>query len=154
MFLSREIYIKLYLIYTKIFIYKTLYKNSRLHKSYSANNNLKTTISQRSLRNLGSLLLIFEFNNFSFMILFIYPYILFICPYYVTRTPTNMAVQYTLYRSHKTDSHVIIFPLQSPYRHQKMLFHKNTVLSFLKLYGVKVCFVITMLSSEKKVPKS
>ena len=46
-----------------------LYKNSRFKKilfnKYATN--LKTTISQRSLRSLGFLLILFECNNFSFL---------------------------------------------------------------------------------------
>ena len=70
MFLSLEIDIKLCQIYIKIYIYKILYKNSRfkwiIFIKYTTN--LKTMISQRSLRNLNLLLLLFEFNNFSFLI--------------------------------------------------------------------------------------
>ena len=44
-----------------------LYKNSKFKYSKYATN-LKTTKSQRSLSNLGLLLLLFEFNNFSFLI--------------------------------------------------------------------------------------
>ena len=70
MFLSREIDIKLCKINTKIFIYKVLYITRRFKRiiliKYATN--LKTTISQRSLRNLGLLLLLVEFNNFSFLI--------------------------------------------------------------------------------------
>ena len=51
-------------IYMNIFIYKILYKNCRCKNAP----NLKTTISQRSLANLGLLLLLVEFNNFSFLI--------------------------------------------------------------------------------------
>ena len=57
-------------IYTKIGVYQNFYKNSRfkqiIFSKYATN--LKTTISQRSLSNLGLLLLLFEFNNFSFLI--------------------------------------------------------------------------------------
>jgi len=68
-FLSREIDIKLCKIYTKIYIYKMLYKISRFKRIIfrKSTTNLKTTISKRSLRNLGLLLLSFEFNNFSFI---------------------------------------------------------------------------------------
>ena len=55
MFLSREIDIKLCQIYAKNYIYKILYKNRRfkqiIFSKYATN--LKTTISQRSLKNLG-----------------------------------------------------------------------------------------------------
>ena len=46
-----------------------LYKNSRFKRNIFSKytTNLKTTISQRSLRNLGLLLFLFEFNNFSFI---------------------------------------------------------------------------------------
>ena len=47
-----------------------MYKNSMfkqiIFSKYTTN--LKTSISQRSLRNLGLLLSLFEFNNFSFLI--------------------------------------------------------------------------------------
>ena len=66
-FLSREIDIKLCQIYKKISIYKIVYKNIRF-KQIIFSKYLKTTISQRSLSNLGLLLLLFEFNNFSFLI--------------------------------------------------------------------------------------
>ena len=79
MFLSWEIDIKLCQICTKIFIFDILYKNHRfkqiIFSKYATN--LKTTISQGSLKNL-SLLLGFEFYNFSFlqlMKLFIRPYL-------------------------------------------------------------------------------
>jgi len=70
MFLSREIDIKLYKIYTKTYKCKMLYK-IRSIKQIKFNKhaiNLKMTIShsQRSLRNSGLLLLLFEFNIFSF----------------------------------------------------------------------------------------
>ena len=46
-----------------------LYKKVGFNGSYSASHttNLKTTISQRSLKYSGLLLLLFEFNNFSFL---------------------------------------------------------------------------------------
>ena len=43
-----------------------MYKICRIKRSFSTN--LKTRISQRSLRNSSLLLLLFEFNNFSFLI--------------------------------------------------------------------------------------
>jgi len=53
----------------KIYICKILYKNCRfkqiIFNKYATN--LKTTICQRSLKNLGLLLLLFEFNKFSFL---------------------------------------------------------------------------------------
>ena len=49
--------------------------------------NLKTTISHRSLRNSSLLLLLIEFNNFSFLIDIIDNIIM--RPEHVTRTPTN-----------------------------------------------------------------
>ena len=69
-----------------------LYKNSRFKRIIFSENttNLKTTISQRSLRNLGLLLLLLKFNNFSFLLdikLHIYNIINTSC--HVTRTPTN-----------------------------------------------------------------
>ena len=70
MFLSREIDIKLYKIYTKTYKCKMLYE-IRSIKQIKFNKytiNLKMTISQRSLRNSGLILLLFEFNNFSFLI--------------------------------------------------------------------------------------
>ena len=70
MILSREIDVKLCQMYMKIYICKILYKNSRfkliIFRKYTTN--LKTTISQRSLRNVGLLLLLFKFNDFSFLI--------------------------------------------------------------------------------------
>ena len=62
--------IKLCRNYNKTYICKFLY-NIRYIKQIIFNKyatNLKTIISQRSLRNLGVLLLIFEFNNFSILI--------------------------------------------------------------------------------------
>ena len=46
-----------------------LYKNSRFKKIIFSiyATSLKTTISQRSLKNLGLRLLLFEFNNFSYI---------------------------------------------------------------------------------------
>ena len=64
MFLSRENDTKLCQIYKKISIYKIVYKNIRF-KQIIFSKYLKTTISQRSLSNLGLLLLLFEFYNFS-----------------------------------------------------------------------------------------
>ena len=70
MFLSREIDIKLCQNHTKTYTCKILYKIRSIwqiifnkYVTY-----LKTTISRRSLRNSGLLLLLFEFNNFSFLI--------------------------------------------------------------------------------------
>ena len=50
--------------------YKTLNKNSRFKRIIFSKytTNMKTTITQRSLRNLGLLLILFEFNSFSFLI--------------------------------------------------------------------------------------
>ena len=64
-FLSREIDIKLCQVYTKIDPYKILYKNSRFKRIIFSKytTNLNTTISQRSLRNLG-LLLLFKLKKF------------------------------------------------------------------------------------------
>ena len=47
-------------------IEKLIYKFCVIFGKFSTN--LKTTISQRSLKNLGLLLLLFEFNSFSFLI--------------------------------------------------------------------------------------
>ena len=69
MFLSREIDIKLCQIYTKTFICKILY-NICIIKQIIFNKhatNLKTTIYRRNLRTSGLLILVFEFNNFSFL---------------------------------------------------------------------------------------
>ena len=70
MFLSWEIYIKLSENYTKTYICKILFKIGNIKQiifnKYASN--LKITISQRSLRNSSLLLLLFEFNNFSFLI--------------------------------------------------------------------------------------
>ena len=59
--------------YTKTYIYKILYKNLRFKQIISSKytTHLKTTIFQKSLKNSG-LLLIFEFNIFSFLIDIIY----------------------------------------------------------------------------------
>ena len=61
-FLSREIDLKMRQIYTKISMYKILYKNRRfkliIFSKYATN--LKTTISQKSLVNLGLLLLLYK----------------------------------------------------------------------------------------------
>ena len=69
-FLSREIDIKLCQNYTKMYICKILYKirsvKQIIFNKYATN--LKTMISQRSLRISGWPLLLFEFNNFSFLI--------------------------------------------------------------------------------------
>ena len=66
MFLSREIDIKLRQNYTKTFKSKILSKICSIKQIifYKYSTNLKTAISQRSMRNSGFLLL-FEFNNFS-----------------------------------------------------------------------------------------
>ena len=69
MFLSREIDIKLCQIYTKTCICKSLY-NVCIIKQIIFNKpatNLKTTIYRRNLRTSGLLILLFEFNNFSFL---------------------------------------------------------------------------------------
>ena len=70
MFLSREIDIKRFKNYTKTYICKILHKIRSIKQiilnKYATN--LKTTISQRSLRNSNLLLLLFEFNNFSFLL--------------------------------------------------------------------------------------
>ena len=70
MFLSREIDIKRFKNYTKTYICKILFKICSIEQiifnKYATN--LKTTISQRSLKHLGLLLLLFEFNNFSFLL--------------------------------------------------------------------------------------
>ena len=70
MFLTREIDIKLCQIYTKTYIYEIWYKNLSfkqiIFSKYATK--LKTMINQRSLSSLGLLLLLFEFNNFSFFI--------------------------------------------------------------------------------------
>ena len=97
MFLSRENDIK-HKIYTKIYICKILYKNSRFKRIIFSKytTNLKTTASflgsLRSLRNLSLLLLLFEFYNFS--IIKDIMIILFIRPYHVTKTPTNGSLVY------------------------------------------------------------
>ena len=65
MFLSQEIDIKLCQNLHKIW-YKILSFKQIIFSKYATN--LKTTISQRSLTNLGLLQLLFEFNNFSFLI--------------------------------------------------------------------------------------
>ena len=59
MFLSREMNIKLCQIYTKIHIYAILYNGCRFKQIIFSKyeTNLKTTITQRSLKNLGLLLL-------------------------------------------------------------------------------------------------
>ena len=68
--LSREIDIKLCQNYTKTYLCKILYKIRNIKQiifnKYATN--LKTTISQRSLRNSGVFLLLFVFNNFLILI--------------------------------------------------------------------------------------
>ena len=70
MFLSREIDIKLCQNDTETYVCKILYKIRNIEQiifnKYTTN--LKTSISQRSLRNSSLLLLLFEFDNFSFLI--------------------------------------------------------------------------------------
>ena len=67
MFLSWEFDIKLcHFIQKCIYIYNILYKNRRLIIFSKYATNLKTTISQKSLKNLSFLLLLFKSNNFSF----------------------------------------------------------------------------------------
>ena len=95
MFLSREIDIKLCQIFTKIHLYAILYKSWSIKQiifnKYAMN--LKTTISHRSLRISGFLILYFFFY-FAFIIdvidnTFTYsPY----SPYYVTITAANDSV--------------------------------------------------------------
>ena len=70
MFLSREIEIQLCQNYTKTYLYQILYKirsiKQIIFNKYATN--LETTIAQSSLRNSDLLLLLFEFDNFSFSI--------------------------------------------------------------------------------------
>ena len=70
MFLSREMDINLYQNYTKTYKCNILYKirsiKQIIFSKYATN--LKTTISQRSLRNSSLLLLLLELNFFSFLI--------------------------------------------------------------------------------------
>ena len=70
MSLSREVDIKLCQNCMKIYMYKILYKDSRFKQIIFSKYTtiLKTTITQRSLRNSGLLLILFEFNSFSFLI--------------------------------------------------------------------------------------
>ena len=70
MFLSQEINIKLCQNYTKTHSYKIWYKILSLKQIIfsKCTTNLKTTISQRSLKNSDLLLLLFAFNIFSFLI--------------------------------------------------------------------------------------
>ena len=90
--MPREIDIKLCQNYTKTYIFKILYKNRNIiqiiFNKYATN--LKTTISKRSQRNSGVLLLLFEFNNFSILIDILI--ILLIRPNHLTSTPTNGSV--------------------------------------------------------------
>ena len=69
MFLSPEIDIKLCQHYTKMYICKILYKIHSIEQiifnKYAAN--LKTTVSQRTLRNSSLLLFLFIFSNLSFL---------------------------------------------------------------------------------------
>ena len=80
MFLSREIDKKFCQIFTKMYM-KNVYEKCKFKQILCCKyaTNLKTTIFQWSLSNLGLLLLLFEFNNFSFSIKIIRPY-------HVTRT--------------------------------------------------------------------
>ena len=95
MFLSREIDIKLWQIYSKTYKYKILYNNRRfkhlIFSKYAIN--LKAMIFQKSQTNLGLFLLLFESNNFSFLINII-DITLWIRPYHLTRTPTNDSAVY------------------------------------------------------------
>ena len=97
MFLSREIDIKLCQIFTKIHIYAILYKSWRIKQiifnKYATNQ--KTTISHRSLRISGLLLLYFLFI-FCILIDKIDNIITFstYSPYYVTRTSANGSAVY------------------------------------------------------------
>ena len=67
---SRNSYKTVKKIYTKTYICKILYKirsiKQIIFNKYATN--LKTMITQRSLRNSSLLLLLFEFNNFLFLI--------------------------------------------------------------------------------------
>ena len=67
---AREIDIKLCYNHTKTYIceiwYRILSFKQKIFSKYATN--LKTTISQRSLKNFGLLLLLFEFDNFSILI--------------------------------------------------------------------------------------
>ena len=85
MFLSREIDIKRFQNYTKTYICKILHKirsiKQIIFNKYATN--LKTTISQRSLRNSSLLLLLFEFNINDIIDN------IFMRLEHVTRTPTN-----------------------------------------------------------------
>ena len=69
---SRNLYKNCVKIIPKRIYVRFCIKFVLLNRSYSTNTrnatNLKTTISHRSLRNSGLLLLLFEFNNFSFLI--------------------------------------------------------------------------------------
>ena len=68
MFLSRKIDIKLCQNYSKMYmiLHKICSNKQIIFNKYTAN--LKTTISKKSLRNSSLLLLLFVFNNFSFLI--------------------------------------------------------------------------------------
>ena len=66
MFLSRVIDINMCQIYTKRYIFKIFSIKKIIFNKYATN--LITTMSQRSLRISGLILLLFEFNNFSFLI--------------------------------------------------------------------------------------
>ena len=69
MFLSREIQKKtVSTLYKNLYI-PILYKTNKFRRIIFSKytTNLKTTIAQRSPRNLGALLLSFEFNYFSFL---------------------------------------------------------------------------------------
>ena len=87
MFLSQKIDVKLCQNYTKTYKCKILCKIRNIKQimfnKYSTN--LKTTISQWSLRNSGVLLILFELNNVSILIDITDD----IRPDHVTSTPTN-----------------------------------------------------------------
>ena len=90
--LSREIYIKLCQNYTNTYIYQILYKSCSIKQTIfnKYETNLKTTISQKSLRILDLPLSSF-FSFFAILIDIIddiFTYCLY-SPYYVTRTSTN-----------------------------------------------------------------
>jgi len=84
MFLSREINIKLGQIYTKIYIYSILYRNSSfkeiIHQIWNQSEN--EDIPEKPNCNLDFLQLLFLF------LIDIINNTIYISPYYVTKTPT------------------------------------------------------------------
>ena len=95
---------------TKTYIYEICYNNQGIFSKYETN--LKTMILQRSLKSLGLLLSLFEFNNFSSLIDIIDK----IIDTHYQNTP--MAVQYHCHVIQtETRDHDTVSVLQVYFRH-------------------------------------